>query len=138
MISVMVTPELVLHQDNLAAGNQPVIHVNVDGLTDLPVEFEHCAGGQFQQVRDMHAGMPEHGGNPDRHIEHSLQIGRRLRCRSLTVISRLRCGASSSSSGMLVPLPSNVRRSYVRFLFRRSLSDCVVGFGFTACAQICT
>ncbi len=35
--------EPVLHEDHLAAGDQAVVDVDVDGLADLAVEFEHRA-----------------------------------------------------------------------------------------------
>src|SRR5580704_16240198 len=67
--------ELVFHQNHLTPRHQPVVDVDVDGLADAAVEFEHGAGSELQQLADIHLGAAEHRRNLHRHIEHGFQIG---------------------------------------------------------------
>src|SRR5882724_6986831 len=67
--------ELVLDQDHLAARHLAVVDVDIDGLTDAAVEFEHGAGPELQQLADIHLGAAEHRRNLHRHVEHGLQVG---------------------------------------------------------------
>src|SRR5882672_1527970 len=41
--------ELVFHQNHFAARHQAVVDVDVDGLADAAIEFQHGAGTEFQQ-----------------------------------------------------------------------------------------
>src|SRR5579863_3907387 len=74
--------ELFLDQDHFAAGNQPVVDVDVDRLADLAVKFEDAAGAEFEQVVDFHARAPEHRGNLHRNVEDSLELAGDARRRS--------------------------------------------------------
>src|SRR5215211_4696751 len=67
--------ELLLDQHDFAARDQPVVDVDVDRLADLAVELEHCTRAEPQQVADVHAGAPEHGGDLHRHVEYRFEIG---------------------------------------------------------------
>src|SRR5207302_448794 len=62
--------ELVLDQHHLAAGDQAVVDIDVDGLADLAVELEHRAGAELEQLADLHARAPEHRRHLHRHVEH--------------------------------------------------------------------
>src|SRR5471030_2468901 len=67
--------ELVFHQHDFAACHQPVIDVDIDGLTDLAVELKHRAGAELEQFADINAGAAEHGRHLHRHVEQRFQIG---------------------------------------------------------------
>src|SRR6202790_4644543 len=71
--------KLVFHQHHFAARHQAVVDVDVDGLADAAIEFEHGAGPEFEEFADIHLGTAEHGGNLHRHVEHGLQVGRDAR-----------------------------------------------------------
>src|SRR5712671_1450645 len=66
--------ELVFHQNHLAARHQPVVDIDVDGLADAPVEFQHGAGSEFQQFANIHLGTAEHRGYLHRHVEYGFKI----------------------------------------------------------------
>src|ERR1700736_5340489 len=67
--------KLVFHQHHLATRHQAVVDVDVDGLADAAIEFEHGAGPEFEEFADIHLGAAEHRGDLDRHVEHGLQVG---------------------------------------------------------------
>src|SRR5882724_5735519 len=67
--------ELVFHQNHFAARHQTVVDIDVDGLADAAVEFEHGAGAELQQLADIHLGAAKHRRDLHRHVEHGLQIG---------------------------------------------------------------
>src|SRR3984885_4695846 len=46
--------ELVFHQNHFAARHQPVVDIDVDGLTDAAVELEYGAGSELQQLAAIH------------------------------------------------------------------------------------
>ena len=75
MISRHGDAELVFDQNHFAARHQPVVDVDVDGLADAAVEFEHRAGPELQQFADIHLGAAEHGRHLHRHVEHGLEVG---------------------------------------------------------------
>src|ERR1700704_5126232 len=62
--------ELVFHQHHLAARDQAVVDVDIDGFADLAVELQHRAGPELEQLADIHLGASEHRGNLHRHVEH--------------------------------------------------------------------
>src|ERR1041385_5633632 len=68
--------KLVLDENDLAARDQTVVDVDVDGFADLAVELEHGAGAEAQQFADLHAGAAEHRGHLHRHVEHGFQVFR--------------------------------------------------------------
>src|ERR1700712_2076850 len=68
--------QLVFHQYDFTARDQPVIDINIDGLADAAVEFEHRAGAELQQLADIHLRAAEHGGDLYRYVEHRLEVGR--------------------------------------------------------------
>src|SRR5262249_35174330 len=68
-------PELVLDKYYLAAGNQPIVDVDVDRLPDLAVEFEHRAGSELEQVADFHVCAAQHGRNLNWNVEHGFEVG---------------------------------------------------------------
>src|SRR5437764_8845510 len=59
---------------DLAARHQAVVHIDVDRLADLAVEFEHAALPELKQLGDREAGAAEHGGDVHRHVEHRRQV----------------------------------------------------------------
>jgi hypothetical protein len=67
--------ELLLDEDDLAAGHQAIVDINVDRLADLAVELEHRARADLEEIVDLHARAAEHGGNLDRNVEHRFEIG---------------------------------------------------------------
>src|SRR3546814_8993296 len=67
--------------DHLAAGDQPVVHVDVDRLADLAVEFDDGAAPELQELAHLHVGLAEHGRDLDGDVVDRLQllgVGRRL------------------------------------------------------------
>src|ERR1043166_4299123 len=66
--------ELVLDEDNFAAGDETVVDVDVDGLADLAVELEHLAGPEFEQVAYFHMCAPKYGRHFHRHVEHRFKV----------------------------------------------------------------
>ena len=66
-------PELVFDKHHFTAGDQPIVDVDIDGLADLTVEFEHRAGAEFEQVADFHMCAPQHGRDLDRDVEDSFE-----------------------------------------------------------------
>src|SRR5882724_6397085 len=62
--------ELVFHEHHLAASDEAVVDVNVDGFADLAVELQHRAGPELEQLADIHAGTAEHRGHLHRHVEY--------------------------------------------------------------------
>src|SRR5579871_589411 len=86
--------EPVLDEDHLAAGDEPVVHEDVDRFAHLAVEFEHGPGSEFQEIADIHARAAEHRRHVHRHVKHGFEIGRRLqRYRILGRDRRRRFGA---------------------------------------------
>src|SRR6185312_10857320 len=67
--------ELFFDQHDFAARDQAIVDVDVDGLADAPVELEHGAGAELQQLADVHLGAAEHGRDLHRHVEHRLEVG---------------------------------------------------------------
>src|ERR1044071_998231 len=67
--------ELVFHEHHLAAGDQAVVDVNVDGFADLAIELQHGAGAELEQLADVHAGAAENRRHLHRHVEHGFEIG---------------------------------------------------------------
>src|SRR5579863_5045098 len=67
--------KLVFHQHHLAARDEAVVDVDVDGFADAAVEFEYGAGPKLEQIADLHFGAAQYRRNLHRDIEHSLQIG---------------------------------------------------------------
>src|SRR5262249_25438770 len=67
--------ELVFDQHDLAACDEAVVDVDVDGFADLAVEFEHSAGSKLEQFADLHVGAAEYGGNLHRDVEDGFQVG---------------------------------------------------------------
>src|SRR5581483_353622 len=61
--------KLVLDQDDFAAGDQPVVDVDVDRLADLAVEFDHRSRSQLEKFTDFHFRAAEYGRNLYRHVE---------------------------------------------------------------------
>ena len=53
--------ELLLDEYDFAARNQAVVDVDIDGLADLAVEFEHGARPELEQLADFHASTAEYG-----------------------------------------------------------------------------
>src|SRR5512138_1487981 len=73
--------EVFFHHHDLATGDQPVVHVDVDRLADLAVQFDDGAAAQLQQLADLHVGLAEHGRDLDGNVVDRLQllgVGRRL------------------------------------------------------------
>src|SRR3546814_840076 len=54
--------EVLLHHDHLTTGDQPVVHVDVDRLADLAVEFDDGAAAELQELADLHVGLAEQIG----------------------------------------------------------------------------
>ena len=67
--------EPVLDEDDLAAGDEPVVDVDFDGLADLAVELDDGADVHLQQARDRHPGAAEDDRDADRDVEDRLEIG---------------------------------------------------------------
>src|SRR6187455_1509756 len=67
--------ELVLHENHLAPRHEPVIDVDIDGLTDTTIEFQNAARPELEQRADVHLGAAEHGGHLHRNVEHGLEVG---------------------------------------------------------------
>src|SRR6185437_2526549 len=68
--------ELVLDENDLAARDQTVVDVDIDGFADLAVELEHGARAEAQQFADLHAGAAEHRGHLHRHVEYGFEVFR--------------------------------------------------------------
>src|SRR3954464_3184670 len=66
--------ELVVDDDDLAAGDEGAVHQEVDGAAGHPVELDDRAGGEGEQVAHGHAGAPELGG--DAHLDVGQQLQR--------------------------------------------------------------
>src|SRR6185437_14221469 len=67
--------KLVFHQHHLATRNQAVVNIDVDGLADPAIEFEHRSGPEPEQFADVHLGAAEHRRDLHRDVEHRLEIG---------------------------------------------------------------
>src|SRR6516162_5698314 len=76
--------QLVFHQHHLAARDQPVVDVDVDGFAHAPVEFEHSAGPELQEFADVHFRTSQHGRDLHGHVEDGFQV--RGDARSLLVL----------------------------------------------------
>src|SRR5438045_8284 len=66
--------ELVLDQHHLAASDELVVDVDVDGLADAAVELEHGAGSELQQLADIHLRAAEHRRDLHRYVEHGFEV----------------------------------------------------------------
>ena len=75
MISVMVTPSRSSTRHNLAARDQTVVDIDVDGFADLAVELDDGPLAQFQELADFHPRFAEHGRHRDRNVEHGFEVG---------------------------------------------------------------
>ena len=111
--------ELVLDQHHFAARHQAVVDVDVDGLADAAVEFEHGAGPELQQLADVHPGAAEHGRDLHRHVEHRFEIGGDARGLLVLAVGRRRRPAarrrrSRSGSGTCASVSLMVRSSWPR------------------------
>src|SRR5690349_1021968 len=73
--------ELVLDQDDLAARDQAVVDVDVDGFADLAIELEHGAGTDIEKLAHLHVSAAEHGRDLHRNVEHRFEVGRTVRAR---------------------------------------------------------
>src|SRR5262252_2264729 len=84
--------ELVLDEDNFAAGDEAVVDIDVDRFAHLAIEFEHGAGTKIEQVADLHASAAQHRrdlhGNVKYRFEDGSAPGRDFR--ALGVRRRLR------------------------------------------------
>ena len=59
----------------LAARDQAVIDVDVDGFPDLAVQLEHAARAELQQLGDRHRRAAQHRRDRHRHVEDGRQVG---------------------------------------------------------------
>src|ERR1700742_3148296 len=66
--------EAFFDQHHLAARDETVVYIDIDGFTDLAVEFDDGALTELQQLAHFHRGLAQHGGDRHRHIEHGFQI----------------------------------------------------------------
>src|SRR5436190_20959239 len=78
--------QALVDDDDLAASDQTVVDVDVDGLADLAIELQHRTGAQLQQLRHRQAGAAQDRGDVDRDVEDGRQVGGGL----LLVEGRLR------------------------------------------------
>jgi hypothetical protein len=65
---------LVLYEHHFATRHQPVIDVDIDGLADLAVQFEHRARPELEEAADVHMRATEHSRDLHRHVEHRLEV----------------------------------------------------------------
>src|SRR5690606_8276066 len=59
---------------DLAAGDQPVVDVDVDRLADLAVELDDRAAAELEQLADLHGRLAEHRGDLDGDVVDRLQL----------------------------------------------------------------
>src|SRR4029450_772499 len=52
-------PELVLDENDFPARDQPIVDVDVDGLTDLAIQFKHSTRDELDKAADLHVGAAE-------------------------------------------------------------------------------
>src|SRR5260221_3264272 len=66
--------ETLVDDDDLAAGHQAVVDVDVDRLADLAVELDDGAAAQLQKLADLHGGASEDGGALHRNVVDRLEV----------------------------------------------------------------
>ena len=75
--SARITTVTSLSEIPSAAGDKPIVHVDVDRLADLAVEFDHRAAAQLEQLIDLHGGAADSGVRSSHALTpayHSLEL----------------------------------------------------------------
>src|SRR5215471_2460866 len=67
--------ELVLDEDDFAAGDEAVVDIDVDRFAHLAIELEHGAGTKIEQVADFHPGAPQHRGDLHGNVKYGFEVG---------------------------------------------------------------
>src|SRR5579883_3064494 len=72
-------PEALVDDHHLAARDQPVVDVDVDGLADLAVELDHGAAPELEELADLHRRAAEDGRDLDGNVVYGFELLRRMR-----------------------------------------------------------
>ena len=65
---------IVARPVHFAAGDEPVVDVNVHGFADLSIELDDGATAKLQELAHLHRGAAEHRRNLDRYVIDGIQL----------------------------------------------------------------